>query len=369
MSQEGKKSTIKPGVWFGLGLGIVLFVGCVLSLPWAAASVVDDVTHPAAETVFPFTPEDVKLGDTYTRLHLDVVSLDEVNHVANVRANGFHFCPKDCDKYKDRVIVYQVDLDDAASDSIPPSEGIAIPTTGAEITQKFSLPLRGSVQLYPFDTYHFGLGVVIEREQNGAKRILTPAETNGQLEITFQEQVPRVDLMDYKLISAKSVMPKKAGFEYAYVNSLNFGRPAYLKVVVMFVAILTLAIALFTMITRPFDQLVINAGALILGVWGARNLVLGGYPADVTLIDTLLTATVLFMLLALTLRGVNHFHRQAGLTLLPWAQAEADSTKKCLECLNKIPKEAKRCGFCTSLQSDDLDPTPDERDKISTFAA
>ena len=227
-----------------------------------------------------------------------------------------------------------------------------LPSSSDEITAKIQLPLRGNILIYPFDQYKLGIGVALQRVfPDGTVQMFTPDETKGMLIMTIQEQVPRTDLIELKSVNPKSVMPRNAPAEYAYVNELTLGRPPYLIVVVLLVTILSIMVTIFTMTTRPFNDLVLNAGALIFGIWGIRSLVLGGYPADVTLLDTILTALVVFVLLTLTFRGMNHFHQVGNLGILPWARAEAKTEapkKECPECLTKIPLAAKRCSACTA---------------------
>ena len=349
------KEKLKKGPLFGLIVGLILFISCIVSFPWAILSVIDDVIHPPAEVGHEITATDDVLVDPYTQLKLVILSMDEVNHIATYQISGFHHTLQKNPNYKEKLTIYQVDYDDANHTAIPPSATIEIPVNGAEFSSKFTLPLRGNIMFYPFDEYHLGLGIAVEKTTDGKTEFLNYDQTRGHLEIIVTEQISRTDLKEYKIIDPKTVMPKKSEFVYSNAAMIILNRPAYLKLVVMFVAFLTFAISIFTMLSRPFDQLVLNAGALILGVWGARTLVLGGYPPDVTLIDTFLTATVLCMLLALTFRAINHFHQQAGLRFLPWAKPVpvVVTTKVCPECLNKIPIDAKRCGFCTALQTDE----------------
>lgn len=125
----------------------------------------------------------------------------------------------------------------------------------------------GSVLTYPFDYYHIGLGVVIERTGADNKpKVLTPEETKGQLLITLDEQIARLHMTDLRVIDPKTVKPAKADFEYANAVIMNFERPVFLKIVVTILVLLTVMVALYTMVTQPFDQLVLNAGAVILGI-------------------------------------------------------------------------------------------------------
>lgn len=349
-----KKGKIKKGPLFGLIAGLILFIGCIISFPWALMSVIDDITHPPTEEGHEITALGDTLTEPYTQLKLVILSMDEVNHIATYQVSGFHHTHQKDPGYKEKLTFYQVDYDDAKHTAIPPSFSIDIPVNGQEFSSKFTLPLRGNILFYPFDEYHLGLGVGYEKTTDGKVEFLTSDQTRGHLEIMVQEQISRTDLKEYKVIDPKTVMPKKTEFVYSNAAMIVLNRPAYLKLVVLFVAFLTFSISIFTMMTRPFDQLVLNAGALVLGVWGARTLVLGGYPPDVTLIDTFLTATVLFMLLALTFRAINHFHKQSGMTLFPWARPDPVkvTTKICPECLSVIPIDAKRCGFCTVILSE-----------------
>ena len=352
MSSDGKKTGVQT---FLFSIALVLSLVTIVSLPFALRSVLKDIRHPDHEAL-EFTPKEITPGSSYSRLDVGVTGVDEVNHTAFLRVSGFHSCAAECGTYTDKVVFYQVDEDDTHQDSMPSSEAITLPNSSAEVSAKMSLPLRGSVLMYPFDKYRLGLGVVVERvSADKTVRILTPEETKGQLLITLDEQVARLDMGHLRIVNPATVKPSKAPFDYAYVALLDFERPVFLQIVVSMVVVLTVAVAIFTMLTRPFDQLVINAGAVILGIFGARSLVLQGFPADVTLVDTVFALVVLYNLLTLTFRGMNFFHRNAKMNILPWAKPEEEKPKPeqkdCPDCLSKIPKAAKRCAFCTAVQA------------------
>ena len=339
------------------GLAFILTLITVISLPFALLSILNDVRHPESQSLRFTSPDDV-LAPDYTQLEVVVTSVDEVNHTVTLRVNGFHSCAAQCESgFTDKVVFYQVDENDANQQSIPASDSILIPTSGTEISAKMTLPLRGNVLTYPFDSYKLGLGVVIERLYPSKEiKFLTTAESKGKLSITIDEQVARLNLDYLRIVEPGEVKPKNAKFEYANVALMSFKRPVFIQVVVSMVVLLTVAVAVYTMITRPFDQLVINSGAVILGVYGARSLVLSGFPSDVTLVDTIFSLVVLYNLLALTVRGMNFFHRGGKLSFLPWARSEPDTPielvvtmRECPECLSKVPNAARRCAFCTSI--------------------
>lgn len=332
-------------------VALALVVGVLGSIPSALNSILGDIRHPDHEFL-EITPKDLSPAGTYSRLEVAVFEVDEVAHTVSMLISGYHFCAEDCADYTDRIVFYQIDLNDSKSNSMPSSESVTLPHSGAEISAKITLPLRGSVLTYPFDSYHIGLGVVIERTKADKKtKVLTPEETKGQLLITLDEQIARLHMTDLRVIDPKTVKPAKAEFEYANAVIMNFERPVFLKIVVTILVLLTVMVALYTMVTQPFDQLVLNAGAVILGIFGARSLVLSGFPSDVTLIDTIFSIVVLYNLTVLIFRGMNHFHRTGNLNILPWAKAEPEKPKTiaCPECLSKIPAAAKRCSFCTSV--------------------
>ena len=338
--------------WWGFVCCAAVLVLCAVTTPMALLSVLDDVTHPPDLHTTPVTPSDTALDTTFTRLNLTLVSLDEVNRVANLRYNGYHTCESNC-TYRDRVTFYAFRADPDDARVVPASESVITPATSSEVSGTIRLPVRGHVLEFPFDSYNLGLGLVHEREQSDKSfRPLSAAETRRQLMVTVTDQVPRMDLKGVSQVDPTTVKPEGGRVDYAFASVITLERPPYLRVVAILVVLLSAAVAVFVVATRPFDQLILNAGALVLGVWGARNLVLGGLPPDVTLVDTLLTVIVIFLLLAITLRGMNYFHRRAELTWVPWAKfvpAKKEATRECPECLSRVPAAARRCAHCTSV--------------------
>lgn len=147
-------------------------------------------------------------------------------------------------------------------------------------------------------------------------RILTQAETQGILRLTIREQVARTVVGSFLPLDAGAVKSAHLPFDYAYAGAIDLVRPIYLRIIVV-LTILLIAAALYAMLMRPFDQSIINAGGLILGVWGVRSMLLGSYPADATAVDIVLTTVIIVLLGGISFRGLNYLHAQAGLTLLP----------------------------------------------------
>src|SRR5207253_11279785 len=70
--------------------------------------------------------------------------------------------------------------------------------------------------------------------------------------------------------------------------------------------LLVSAAAAYAVFMRPLDQLVLNSGALILGVWGVRSILLGSSVPGITAVDLALSVVILFLLVAITWRSEEH---------------------------------------------------------------
>jgi hypothetical protein len=133
------------------------------------------------------------------------------------------------------------------------------------------------------------------------------------------------------------------------VEELSFGRPLYLQVLCVLVAILIGAAAAFAVFFRPFDQIILGAGGLILGVYGVRALILGDLPRDVAALDVYLSCVALFLLFTIAIRAVSYMHASTGWKVPRLMTATPDNTRSCPYCITSIDKGASRCPHCTSV--------------------
>lgn len=323
----------------------ILFLVCVATLPIVVKDAAQDISLPIADQAVSFTPDEATPSAPYSRLHINIMSLDEVNGQAKMRIHGFRSCDEDCEAFEERVLLYNADRkNNYLKDAIPVSHRINLPNNPREFTEEVSFPMRGSVFFYPFDRYKLTIGVVVERKYpDGKVVILSPEETKGHLIMTLEDNVPKATMSVVKIIDAETVKPKKLGYPYAFVRQLKFERPTYSILTVVMVILLSIVVTIFTMFTQSFDKLILNTSALIFGVWSIRSLLLTGYP-DVTLLDTVLQALVVFILLVLTFRSMNFFHRISYMKLLPWAKEQLN--KECPLCCSQIKFKAKVCPNC-----------------------
>ena len=83
-----------------------------------------------------------------------------------------------------------------------------------------------------------------------------------------------------------------------------FERPLYLTVLTGFLVVLVTAAAAHAVFPRPLDPLIINinAGALVLGVWGVRSILLGSDLPGMTVVDLALAVVILVLLATISAR-------------------------------------------------------------------
>jgi hypothetical protein len=112
------------------------------------------------------------------------------------------------------------------------------------------------------------------------------------------------------------LLPSKGDDQLIVATDLRFGRPLYLQILTLLLVLLVTAAAAFAVFMRPLDQLVINSGALVLGVWGVRSILLGSSVPGLTLVDISLVVVILFLLLAITVRTLWLLEERAAHPLL-----------------------------------------------------
>ena len=102
-------------------------------------------------------------------------------------------------------------------------------------------------------------------------------------------------------------------FDYAEAFAVTFARPPYLRVLAVMLVILIAAAAAYSVYFRPLHDLVVNAGALVLGVWAIRGILTPSNINYVTAVDLALSLVIIFVLGALTTRALIFVHGEAQL--------------------------------------------------------
>jgi hypothetical protein len=298
----------------GLVLVGVLLVANVVALPLAVLSLVEDLI--SRQESFPLTSSDVPLADPHVLLNLEVLSLDDVNGSITLRASGHRLCVP-CD-WEERITLFSIPTErtDPAFEGVPPSAAIALPSTAETVTTTLELPVHGAVVQYPFDVHTLLLGVAVQRNHTGGRvEKLSAAEALGHLRLTIRDGAVRVDMATPVAIDPSTVQPTRVPVAYVEVRRISFLRPVYLRIIVPLIVGLIAAAAFYAVALRPFQDLIINSGALVLGVWGVRTLLLGNYPPNVTFVDAALTLVIVLLLFAISLRALLHVYQRAEMAL------------------------------------------------------
>jgi hypothetical protein len=81
-------------------------------------------------------------------------------------------------------------------------------------------------------------------------------------------------------------------------------------VLAVLLVLLVAAAAAYAVFMRPLQDLVLSSGALVLGVWGVRAILTPG-TAYRTVVDLALSAVILFLLGAITVRALQHCYAQS----------------------------------------------------------
>jgi hypothetical protein len=105
-------------------------------------------------------------------------------------------------------------------------------------------------------------------------------------------------------------------FEYVQAFELTFARPRYLRALAVILVLLISSAAAYSVFLRPLHDLVLNSGALVLGVWAIRAILVPGNLYYQTAVDLALSIVIVFTLGAILVRALVFAHDQADLHLL-----------------------------------------------------
>lgn len=297
----------KHGVAY-LIVGMVLMFVLVM-LPFASRSIAHDILDPHGQA-FLLTPPRSQEGIVY-RIHLEMLSISEVENTVAFKVTAFQDCEPHCTReMRFRLVSGLFNLEHQAT-GLPTSEVITFKPETVTLNQTIRFPLDGDAIRYPFDAYKFELSIIQEQTlPDGSQDVVLGPEAREQVVVTIQSRIPRLQMK----------LPGDSGAEgdpFAVVfTDVRFQRPLYLKVLTLMLVVLVTSAAAFAVFMRPLDQLVINSGALVLGVWGIRAILLGTGVAVVTAVDLSLSLVILFLLVSITARTLWLLEERAGFRVL-----------------------------------------------------
>jgi hypothetical protein len=306
--------------WFRIALVLIagLLLAILVLLPLSVSSVVTDITEPAEGKVYNVSvPVEGEGTATQSRLHVSVVALDEFQLRATLRVSGHQICRPACTT-NTQIVFFSFRTYEAASAGMPPSAAVTLPPTNSVITQTIELPIRGYPNRYPFDTYELWLAVAVLRAlPDGTIVSLEPVEATDHLFLTLQEQLPRENMVPPTAMDPAGFADPDDVYAYALAERLRFERPFYVRVLAVLLVLLIAAAAAYAVFMRPLHELVINAGGLVLGVWGIRAILTPDRVSYLTATDLALALVILFLLGAITVRALEFCYPRSDVTLLP----------------------------------------------------
>src|SRR5215208_7143246 len=307
--------------WYRLALAAtLLMVVVVLALLPLAVTSMQEVLGRGRDTLYDLVTEQpvdpavvIAAEDDAIYFNLGIVGLDENTGLLTIAVSGNRNCKGPCPT----TTITLVALDDDADQrrGLPPSETITLQPEDTVFSQSVQLPLRGQPSLYPFDTYTIWLGAAGTATYADGTIVEFGPTTLGGRVLTLQNHIGDMVMLPPVPVDSRDAQAQTDPFAFLTVQSLTFGRPAYLEVLAIVLVLLITISAALALFTRTVNELALGVGGLILGVWGIRSVLLPTSISTVTAIDLALSWVILLLLLGFAVRAALHFHRHSDLPL------------------------------------------------------
>jgi hypothetical protein len=307
--------------WYRLALAAtLLMVVVVIALLPTAVRSMQEVLGRGPDTLYdlvtgqPVDPAQVIAAEEDAiYINLGLVGLDEGTGLLTIAVSGNRHCTGPCPA----TTLSFIGLDDDADQrrGLPPSATLTLQPADTVFSQSVQLPVRGQPSLYPFDTYSIWLGVSgVAKNADGTVVELSPSTLGGRV-MTLQNRIPDLTMLPPVSVDPQDAHSATDPFAFLSVQTLTFGRPAYLEVLAVVLVVLIAISAALALFTRSVNELALGVGGLILGVWGIRSVLMPTSLPTVTAIDLALSWIILLLLLGFALRTILHFHRHSDLPL------------------------------------------------------
>ena len=228
-----------------------------------------------------------------------------------MRVTGSHFCQGDC-VWSDRATFVAIPSSQD-EEATPLPDVILLPASSREVTQEIKLQVAGDPIRYPFDSYRLAVGIVMERVYaDGTVQVMAPADADGHLFITLSSRLPLSRTRLSRRLSLQELGANPDGYQYVAAARLVFTRPLYVQLLTVLLVLLIAIASAFAVFMRPVRELITSAGALILGVWGVRTILLGNSLPGLSAVDLALAMVILFLLAAIAFRAFGYLEGLAG---------------------------------------------------------
>jgi hypothetical protein len=291
-----------------------LLLAAVALLPLAIASVIVNLAQDTRGTFFIFGDHEHQDADRIM-LNMNFTGLDEWAHTASIEVSGHRDCPSGCTG-TDRVQFIAIPVAKEDGEGLPPYAMITFAPGVRSVTEQVQLPITDHAIRYPFDSPSLEIGAVAQRSNPDVGfRTLPPQAAAHFLYLSMNDWVPRATMRAPQPVPLDKVFSDDPAWAFAGVWHVEFTRPLYLQVVAFVLVVLVSLASLYAVVLAPLRDLVVSAGALILGVWGIRAIVLGAGLSGFTIIDLSLMLVILFLLVAITWRTLQYMHDRGELSL------------------------------------------------------
>jgi hypothetical protein len=296
----------------------LLLLCLVVLLPFAVASALSDVRDQTS-TTYRFAAPELDPASTISIVNLEVTNINEFDGTAAVRVAIDRSCLLQCE-WADRYMIVMLGFQEGEkTQSRSASATVTLPKDALGVAQTVTLPILGDPVRYPFDRYTLALGVLVQRSQaDGSFQTLSVGDAHRYIGATLTGRAPRITMNRPVPVDVPRVVGEEGARQlpFFFAEELTFRRPLYMQVLTVLLILLVTAAAAYAVFLRPLDQLVINSGALVLGVWGIRSILLGVSLPGITLVDLSLSLVILFLLAAITVRTLWLLEEQSGIRLL-----------------------------------------------------
>jgi len=313
---------------------LLLFV--LVTLPFTVSSAFQDIlgspyrhtyTIPGGATL----PEDQIHG----RVNMIISSLDELDRLLTFRIYMRNDFASEVE-WKTRMALFAV-YAGGMHERLPPSVSVEFPFSEFSTTQTVQLPVHGKPLRYPFDSYEIYLGILFQRVyKDGKVQNVDPEFIRKHVLIQLSEHLPRQKMDAPVDIDPATIGGPSEKTQYIYVEKITLQRPLYLKVISVLLVLLVAAAASYAVFLRPLNELIVNSGALVLGVWGIRTILVAGSSSFVTAVDIALAMVILFLLTAISVRSLEFFKNKCCMSL-PWWPHKAEPSDSGAS--DEIPEE------------------------------
>lgn len=301
----------------GFAVVATLLLLTVVLAPFVVTDMVVHILHPQVNRVYHLVGPGTRPANTRSRLNLAPIALDTWRGTVTLDVSGTHVCRPAC-PWSDRFFFVSLPQDGQQAEGLPPFQTVTLPPIARAATQQITLPLAGQPIRYPFDSYQLGLGIIMERAwPDGSERVLAGRAASGHLFVSLQAQIPGMTMEAPAARDPRRVGIPDSPYAYAAIARLTFRRPAYQQVLTVLLVLLIGVAAAYAVFMRPLNELVNSVGALILGVWGIRAILVGGSTLPgTTALDLSLFVVIVFLLGAITVRMVHYLAGRSELHLL-----------------------------------------------------